>query len=121
MGELPPQSRPSRSPSRRPFRLATDATVVGLALIAGVAVMATSCGGNNGRIGSTNAAAAALLLDVSMVPPNGATDQNPATFVVLQAPSSQLVSVEVRAPALKSSLPGTFEAGRHQVARPHGP
>ncbi len=56
-----------------------------------------------------------------MVPPNGATDQNPATFVVLQAPSVQLVSVEVRAPALKSSLPGTFEAGRHEWRALYGP
>ena len=55
-----------------------------------------------------------------MVPPNGATDQSPATVVVLQATGAQLERVEVRALAFRSSLPGRFEEARHEWRRSRG-
>ena len=56
-----------------------------------------------------------------MVPPNGATDQSPDTVVVLQATGAQLESVEVRALALRSSVPGRFDVAGRELARSRRP
>ncbi|HXW80959.1 MAG TPA: hypothetical protein VEJ84_15760, partial [Acidimicrobiales bacterium] len=67
----------------KPALLVTGIIVVVAALVAVGALLATEgTGRHNGSVpGGPNGAAAQsnLLLDVTMVPPNGATDQSPAT------------------------------------------
>ena len=93
--------------------------MVGAALIAGAALLVTNAfgeappglgGGSNNRA----EAKAALLLDVTMEPQNGAVDQSPATVVVLQTSDLQLERVKLRALAFRSLVAGHFESGRHE-------
>ena len=115
-----PSVEPSARPApRRPFWIATGAVVVGAALIAGAALLVTNAFGGSPAVlgGGSNdraEAKAALLLDVTMEPQNGAVDQSPATVVVLQTSDLQLERVELRSLAFRSLVAGHFESGRHE-------
>ena len=113
----PPGGSSRRLAATKPVVLVTGAIVLAIVVAVGVVLATGGIGGNNGTLDSGHSNANAqtnLLLDVTMVPPNGATDQSPATVVVVQATGAQLERVEVRALAFSSKLPGRFEDARHE-------
>ena len=109
----------NRLRDRRTLLLAAGAGGLGVVLIAVAVVLATSGGGGhnaalNGASGPKATARAELLLNVTVVPSDGAINQSPATVVTLKSTGAQLESVEVRALAFRTLLPGQFEEAKHQ-------